>query len=704
MSMFVAGGAVYAGLAVLLFVVRTIGWLDLPPFVPLATLVIAACLIYATRISTILRGMVLFVALWHVLFGLLHIAGLSGLMGADIAAYLMPKATNVALPGLLAAIIVGAGSIPVVARTFALADPYFEARDIGTLGIFPLKGRSMEERWIAFGMLYILLAINVGQVFMMVLLNAWNNRFFTAMQERNGEAFWTEITYFSFIAFLFIVTAVYEIYLNQWLQIRWRTWSTRRYLGGWLADGNHYRMQIAGSETDNPDQRIADDTRMFIGSTLGYTIRFFNAVISLYAFVQILWGLSARFPFALGDFSFSSIPGYLVWAALIYSIAGTFITHWIGKPLVKLNFDQQRYEADFRYGLVRTRENAEQIALLDGEPAERSLLMGRFASVIANWHAIMTRQKKLTWFTAFYGQISNVVPYMVLAPTYFSTPGMPLGVMTQTAGAFDRVQGSFSIFIDLYTGLADYKSVIDRLTGFEEGVTRATTLAAAGPRLVPDEKADGLSVDGIAARLADGTPIVQAGRLTIDRGERVLVTGPSGSGKSTLFRALAGIWPYGGGSLRLPPGERLMVLPQKPYMPLGSLRDAVSYPSASGTFADATIADVLEAVGLPKLAARLDETNGWGLMLSLGEQQRLAVARAILHRPDHLLLDEATASLDEPSEAALYGVLRERLPGTTTVSIGHRSTLFAFHNRHIHLDRQETGGFRAHDVAMPAVT
>jgi putative ATP-binding cassette transporter len=330
--------------------------------------------------------------------------------------------------------------------------------------------------------------------------------------------------------------------------------------------------------------------------------------------------------------------------------------------------------------------------------------MGRFASVIENWHAIMTRQKKLTWFTAFYGQISNVVPYMVLAPTYFSTPNMALGVMTQTAGAFDRVQGAFSIFIDLYTGLADYKSVIDRLTGFEEGVTKAEALAAAGPRLVTDELAGGISIAAINARLADGTPIVSADGLNVVKGDRVLVTGPSGSGKSTLFRALAGIWPFGSGQLRLPPGEKLMVLPQKPYMPLGTLRDAVSYPAGAGSFPDADIGATLQAVGLPKLAARLDETNGWGLTLSLGEQQRLAVARAILHRPDYLLLDEATASLDEPAEAMIYAILRERLPAATVISIGHRSTLFAFHDRHIRLERAESGGYRAEDTAMPALT
>jgi putative ATP-binding cassette transporter len=701
--MFVIASAAYAVLAVVLFVARWLLALGLLPYVPIATLVIAGALLYSLRIPTILRGMVAFVALWHLLFLSLHLAGLAGLLGETLAAYLQPQATNVALPGLLASLIILAGSIPVVRDTFRLADPYFESRDPGTLGLWPLKGRQMEERWIGFGMFWILLAINVGQVYMMVLLNAWNNRFFTAMQERNGDAFWTEIQFFMLIAFLFIVTAVYEIYLNQWLQIRWRTWSTRRYLEGWLGNATHYRMQLAGNETDNPDQRIADDVRMFIGSTLGYTIRFFNAVISLYAFVQILWGLSARFPFTLGEFNFATIPGYLVWAALLYAILGTFITHWIGKPLVKLNFDQQRYEADFRYGLVRTRENAEQIALLDGEPAERSLLMGRFASVIANWHAIMSRQKKLTWFTAFYGQISNVFPYIVLAPTYFSTPNMALGVMTQTAGAFDRVQGAFSIFIDLYTGLADYKSVIDRLRGFEAGIGKAETLAAAGPRIVPQDGAQAVHVEGVSATLADGAPIVSAPDLAIGRGERVLVTGPSGSGKSTLFRALAGIWPYGGGKLVVPAGERLMVLPQKPYMPLGTLRDAISYPSAGGRFPDAQIADVLQAVGLPKLVARMDEVAAWANTLSLGEQQRLAVARAILQAPDWLLMDEATASLDEPAEAMIYTLLHTRLPRTAIISIGHRSTLFAYHGRHIRLERQEAGGSRAEEAAMPAM-
>ncbi|MGE4166632.1 MAG: ABC transporter ATP-binding protein/permease, partial [Xanthobacteraceae bacterium] len=426
--------------------------------------------------------------------------------------------------------------------------------------------------------------------------------------------------------------------------------------------------------------------------TLTIGVGLLGAVVTLGSFVVILWSLSAAAPLHLFGASFD-IPGYLVWAALIYAALGTMLTHLVGRPLIPLNFRQQQYEADFRFNLVRVRENSEQIALLDGERAETGRLLDRFGRVVSNWHAIMTRQKKLTFLTAGYTQVAIVFPFVVTSPAYFAG-AMQLGGLMQTASAFASVQGALSFFITVYRQLAEWRAVIDRLDGFNNAA-QAAAHAASAPPVVTIAAGDGaaIALDDLAVRLPQGTPLVSAADVTIEAGERMLVTGPSGSGKSTLFRALAGIWPFGSGRVRIPKGATVMMLPQRPYFPIGTLSAAVVYPAEPGAFERARVAEAITAVGLPALAARVDEEAHWNRMLSLGEQQRLGLARALLHRPDFLFLDEATASLDEPSEAALYRLLDERLHGTGIVSIGHRGTLAAFHRRGLAL-KPDGGRFR----------
>jgi putative ATP-binding cassette transporter len=383
-----------------------------------------------------------------------------------------------------------------------------------------------------------------------------------------------------------------------------------------------------------------------------------------------------------------AIPGYLVWGALIYSVLGTVLTHLIGWPLVGIDFRQQQYEADFRFNLMRVRENSEQIALLQGEQAERERLLVRFGRVVDNWLAIMSRTKKLTAFTASYSQASVVFPFIMVAPAYFAEK-IQLGGMMQAASAFSSVQGALSFFVTVYRQLAEWQAVVNRLDGFEAGIGAAGALATRADRIhVTPEAGDGaISLKGLTVRLPNGTPLVTVDGFSFRKDERTLVTGPSGSGKSTLFRAIAGIWPFGGGSIAVPANATLMMLPQRPYFPVGSLQAAVAYPGNEATFAPKQIAEALELVGLPKLASQLDEQGHWNRTLSLGEQQRLGLARALLHAPQFLFLDEATASLDEPSEAALYRLLEQKLPATTIVSIGHRSTLEAFHRRNVVLAR-----------------
>ena len=559
-----------------------------------------------------------------------------------------------------------------LATIWRLAWPYFYSND----------------RWpgrILFGAV---ITIELATVAINVMLNQWNNRFYNALQERDWNAFVTELLFFCGLAAAYIVLAVYQLYLNQWLQIRWRRWMTRQYLDHWLAAANHYRMQLLGDAADNPDQRIAEDIRQFIDLTLTLTVGLLSAFVTLCSFVAILWTLSATAPLALFGKTFV-IPGYLVWAALFYAVVGTLLTHLVGWPLVSLNFRQQRFEADFRFNLVRVRENSEQIALLAGETAERERLLDRFGRIVANWMLIMTRTKRLTFLTAGYSQVSVVFPFVVISPAYFAG-AVQLGGLMQTASAFNSVQTALSFFITAYRQLAEWRAVIARLDGFNVAVEKAQLAAKAQPViqvLTQAEKAP-LAIEDLMVRLPQGKPVVTAHNISVAKGESVLVTGPSGSGKSTLFRALAGVWPFGAGTIRVPSGVKVMMLPQRPYFPIDTLGASVTYPAEPGTFPPERLAEVISAVGLPELAERLDEEAHWNRMLSLGEQQRLGIARAILLAPDYLFLDEATASLDEPAEAALYRLLAQRLAGATIVSIGHRSTLTAFHRRGLVLVRE----------------
>ena len=562
------------------------------------------------------------------------------------------------------------GIFSTLATVWRIASPYFRS----------------EDRWPGRLLLAAVIAIELSIVAIMVLINEWNARFYNALQDRNWDAFVYQLGYFCVLATIYVVLAVYQLYLNQWLQIRWRRWLTRTYLDHWLADANHYRMQLLGDAADNPDQRIAEDVASFVQQTLSIGLQLLNSCVTLFSFMIILWSLSAAAPLHLFGMSYN-IPGYLLWAALIYAIIGTALTHLIGRPLIALNFQQQRYEADFRFNLVRTRENSEQIALLDGEPAERDRLLMRFSNVVANWLAIMSRQKKLTFLTASYSQAAVVFPFIMVSPAYFAG-AVQLGGLMQTANAFGRVQEALSVFVSLYRSLAEWRAVIERLSGFDLAIAAARAVAVTPPVIgvVPGETAT-VSFEDLAVRLPNGVPLVNVSDISIARGDTVLVSGPSGAGKSTLFRAIAGIWPFGDGSIRVPKNAKLMMLPQRPYFPIAPLAAAVAYPAEPGQFDSAQVADLIAAVGLPALAERIDEEAHWNRMLSLGEQQRLGLARALLHAPDYLFLDEATASLDEPSEAALYKLLEHRLAGATIVSIGHRSTLAAFHRRRLAFTR-----------------
>jgi len=538
-----------------------------------------------------------------------------------------------------------------------------------------------EDRWAAWGLLITVLLLNLGTVYINVLLNKWNNTFYDALQDRDWLVFVHQLIRFSWLAGIFIVLAVYQSYLNQMLQIRWRRWLTNRYLHTWLSDGRYYLMQFFAGDTDNPDQRLAEDIPLFISSTLNLAIGGMRAVVTLVSFVAILWGLSGILVIPVHRSSIA-LHGYLVWSALLYAVVGTWFTNWIGHPLVRLNFDQQRYEADFRFNLIRFRENTEGVALYHGEADELRAFSQRFSSIVRNWWSIMRQQKRLTWLTAGYGQAAVIFPIIVVAPRFFRGQIL-LGGLMQTAAAFGEVQDSLSFIVSSYTDIASWRSVVERLAGFDVALESARRRTADGEGIhLSEQPVAGLTIDDVELDLPSGEALISDVNLQLKHGDRLLISGPSGVGKSTLLRAIAGIWPFGHGEIRIPADARILFLPQKPYLPIGTLREVVSYPTPNGVD-DAALRDALQAVELPELTDKLDETAHWALQLSPGEQQRIAFARALVQKPEWLFLDEATSAVDEPTEAHLYRLLRERLPGTALLSVGHRSTLRPFHARQI---------------------
>jgi putative ATP-binding cassette transporter len=547
-----------------------------------------------------------------------------------------------------------------------------------------------EERFIAWLLLGAVIALTLAMVYMNVLFNYWNNDFYNALQEKDKASFWRLMGRFTMLATIYIAMAVYAFYLNQMLQIRWRRWLTDSYLDQWLSDRAYYRLQLSGNPADNPDQRISEDLKIFVEQSLDLALGFLNAVVTLGSFVGILWGLSGplEIPYNGGQIV---IPGYMVWAALLYAVVGTWLTHKIGKKLIGLNFNQQRFEADFRFGLVRFRENTEGVALYNGEKDELRSFRARFGRVVDNWWQIMRRQKILNTFTIGYNQAAIIFPFAVAGNRYFAGT-LQLGGLMQISSAFGHVQGSLSWFIGAYSTFATWKATVDRLLGFHDAIenARAEMRSKSGVQQSQDTESD-MMIDNVSLALPDGTPLMASSSATFKPGESWLIRGPSGSGKSTLFRAIAGIWPFGGGRIRMPGNVKPLFLPQKPYLPLGSLREVMIYPARGTEFSDEQLREALSSVGLPQLAGRLDEPQNWSLQLSPGEQQRIAFARALLQQPAWLFLDEATSSLDESAEQQLYRLLKEKSPRTTIVSIGHRPSLLAFHSRVLELKGDRHG-------------
>jgi putative ATP-binding cassette transporter len=538
------------------------------------------------------------------------------------------------------------------------------------------------------------IALTFSSVGLEVLFNNWNRRFYDALQNKQEDIFWREILTFSWLAALFIVVGISRAIVSPYLRLRWRRWLTRRYLAHWLDGRGYYRIELKRS-VDNVDQRIAEDLRFLGEYTMQLFLGLLGAVGTLVSFIFILWELSGPLPLQSIGLDFT-IPGYMAWACVIYAVVGSYLANLVGRRLIPLNFRKQQLEANFRFSLVRVRENAEGIALYNGEQREADTLNARFIDVFNNGWQVLFTQAQLAFYQVSYGQLAIIFPFLVTAPRYFAG-AITLGVMMQTASAFGQVQSAMSFFVDNYTSLAELRAVMDRLKGLQMATDNRLATAI---EVAPQTERDDVVTDGLTMALPNGQPLLDDLHLTLPRGRSTLVWGASGTGKSTLFRALAGIWPFGRGHVRVPKGARVLFLPQKPYIPIGTLRDAVKYPEEASAATDAEITAALRSARLGHLVDRLDEDAHWSYVLSGGEQQRLAIARALVYKPDWLFLDEATASLDEPAAEAMYREIEKQLPNTTVISIGHSPALKEFHARTLELRR--TQGEVGKLVELPA--
>jgi len=671
-----------------------------------AALVAALTTLRSTAISCFLKILVGIFSAETIVFGLAVLAGKAELWPEAYADLQPPDSLplSVAIFSILVYLV---AQIAVVQQITHIADRYFNATDSTQARIWPFRPFITTERRIALGMVIFLVLINQVEVGVTLRLSFFNRDMFNALQNKEAAAFWHQLL-FVFVpwAFAYVGMTVIEFFVQSMLVIRWRRWLTDHFVSRWLSAHSHYRISLVAQQTDNPDQRIAEDVSRFInggadGANTAYGLYDFSILLiftvsTLVSFSIVLWDLSANFSLPGTDIK---VPGFLFWVAFIYAAGGTLITHLIGRPLIHIFFERQHREADFRFSLVRLREYTEQVALLNGEGAEQGMVGQRFAALIANFLALVYRRMRVTVFTAAFGQLSTIIPYVLTAPFYFLGK-IELGVMTQTAQAFDRVTAAMTVFVTYYTSLAGFKSVVDRLTSFDQAIEAAHALANAGT-VREASGAREIALKDVHVALPDGQRIIEVKDLTLADGENVLLTGPSGSGKSTLFRAISGIWPYGDGRIRIPEGARVMVVPQKPYIPIATLRAAVTYPAEPGAYSDEDIRKALTDAHLGSLVDQLDREDMWSQRLSGGEQQRIALARALLMRPDWLFLDESTSALDEKLEAEMYAALAGHLPKTTIISIGHRSTLGGFHRRRLEM-MPEGDHFAPRDAARAA--
>ncbi|MDD6189532.1 MAG: ABC transporter ATP-binding protein/permease [Clostridiales bacterium] len=576
----------------------------------------------------------------------------------------------------------------VVKRIWKMASPYWT---------------KSEEKWASIGLLVVSLLMMILSTMVTRRMVIWNKDWMNAFNNRDAQLWMQQIGVFLIVGVAMVFSGTFNTYITSWIQVRWKRWMTSYYMDLWLSNNTHYKMQVTGSETDNPDQRISEDIIQFITYTWTYTFSFVQNLLTMGTYLVMLWDLSATIPLIIGGVDIS-FPGYFIVIAIVYAAITTLISHIFGKQLSRLNYNQQMYDANFRYSLVRIRECSEQIALLNGEEVEHARAMSIFGDSVLNTFRTMNRTLKHGMVTTTLAYADAMMFTFLLGPAYFFHGAMDgYGTFMQVATAFQNVVNSFKWFYTNYTGLAIYIAVIDRLYAFNEIYERTEAIVNESKLKRTENDKGEIEVKDLDVYLPTGHLQISAKDLVITQGEKILIKGRSGAGKTTLFRVLAGIWPYADGNISLPADKKVIVLPQKPYFPIGTLIEAVSYPMPAGTYTREEIRQALVDVGMPQLVDRLDEVAHWNMILSGGEQQRLGIARAMLYDPDFLFFDEATASLDEKSEAELYSMILERMKKTTLISIGHRSSLQQYHSRVIMAEHAaKPGSFEFVETAAEA--
>jgi vitamin B12/bleomycin/antimicrobial peptide transport system ATP-binding/permease protein len=542
----------------------------------------------------------------------------------------------------------------IALRTFfGLALPYFRS----------------EDRWRACGLLAGVVGSELFVVYVAVKMNEWNRTFFNAIEVRDSGSVRSALFIFIFITLGAILSGMGQFWFGQTLIIRWREWMTQRYVALWMADGRHYRIRFVDQSIDNIHLRIGNDVLLFVQRTHELGTGFLQSIVSLLSFAYILWGISLIAPLQLFGVDLA-FPGYLIVLAIGYAALGTVVAHFIGWPLVPLQFRQQRFESDFRFALARVTDHADAVALMGGEPVERAELRKRFTALVRNWVSLVNRQNGLNGFIFGYFHVSTVFPVLIVTPAYLAN-AISLGVLMQASLAFQKVESAFAFCITSYAKIAEWRAVMNRVAQFEAAMHEVDRPGLPGAAIdIAPSVGDALSIRDLVLRLPSGEPIASVPALDLTAGERLLVSGPSGAGKSSLFRGLAGTWPLGGGRVRFPRGARVLALPQRPYFPLGSLRQALTYPMLADEVDDTRLREAMAEAGLEHLTDRLDEEAEWNTVLSGGEQQRAGFAHALIYQPNVLLLDEAVSTLQESEARDLYARLADMLPDTIVVSTG----------------------------------
>lgn len=550
------------------------------------------------------------------------------------------------------------------------------------------RGWYAAHPWTAWSLTALALGLTLVQIAIQWGYAGWHRAAFDALEARDPGAFRAQILVFAALTVGAMVVAVARLWARQVIAFLWRRWLVLRLQGAMLTGGRHYRMEMTEGSADNPDQRIGENTRWATIMAVDLALGLLHSVVLFACFAGMLWHLSDGFALTIGSL-YLPVPGALLWAAALYAGIGGLVVWRVGRAMPAIHFDRNRAEAEHRFALLRVRENAEGIALIRGETDEIRGLAAVYRRVEAAMLRLLRSERQLMWIGAAYMAVAGALPLMLGAPRYFAG-AITLGVLMQMAQAFIEVTRALSWFVENWPRLADWRSHVARVVELERACEAAAAPVGAIAR--EEQPTAALELRGLAIRTACGRALVEEAEITLCPGERVLIMGESGSGKSTLFRAIAGIWPWGEGAIRVPEDESMMFMPQRPYLPLGTLAAALCYPGPPDAFTRAELRDALRRCRLAGLLDRLEEEARWDRVLSLGEQQRLAFARLLLHRPRWIFMDEATSALDEASQTAMFDLLEAELPGAALLSIGHRPGLAAHHDRVLTLVPGPAGG------------